>query len=99
MIQQKLSESEGANLTNDEALKIGKVAQKKAEQIRKKGGSLADNDASYLDWFADSSFSRNLKKMTRVMNGGETDNREQIFKIVSDVIGKERAQLIARGKY
>jgi hypothetical protein len=49
MIQQKLSESEGANLTNDEALKIGKVAQKKAEQIRKKGGSLADNDASYLD--------------------------------------------------
>ncbi len=97
MVESYLVES--AKLTNGEALKIGKEAKKMAEKVRKGGGPLADNDASYLEMFASDAFSRNVKMITRTMNGGETENREQVFAVVSKVIGKERAQHLARGNY
>ena len=97
MIENYLNES--AKLTNGEAMKIGKLAKKEAEKIRKRGGPLAENDANYMEMFASDAFSRDLKSITRTMNGGETENREQVFGVVSKVIGKERAQSLAKGKY
>jgi hypothetical protein len=100
MIESRLSEAaEGTKLTNGEALKIGKEAKKMAEKVRKGGGPLADKDASYLEMFASDAFSRNLKLISRTMNGGETENREQVFQVVSKVIGKDRAHLLSRGKF
>lgn len=100
MIQTRLSEStEGAKLTNGEALKIGKEAKKMAAKVRKGGGPLADKDATYLEMFASDAFSRNPKLISRTMNGGETENREQVFQVVSKVIGKDRAQMLSRGKF
>jgi hypothetical protein len=97
MVETYLNES--AALTNGEALKIGKEAKKMAEKVRKKGGSLADKDASYLEMFATYAFARNLKAITMSMNGGDTENREQVFAVVSKVIGKERTQKLSRGEY
>lgn len=97
MIETRLSES--ASLTNGEALKIGKLAKKKAEQIRKTGGSLADKDAARLDLLADAFFSRKLSVIRNAMGSGDTENREQAFEVVSAVIGKERAQALSSGKF
>jgi hypothetical protein len=91
--------NESAKLTNGESLKIGKEAKKMAEKIKKGGGSLADSDASYLENFASLAFNRDLKMMTRQMDGGETANREDVFEVVSKIIGKDRAQHLSRGKY
>lgn len=90
---------EAAKLTNGEANKIGKAAEKEAAKVRKAGGPLADNDATYLENFAKDAFSRSVKRISRTMNGGETDNREEVFKVVSSVIGKERAADLAKGEY
>lgn len=90
---------ESAKLTNGEATKIGKLAKKEAEKIKKRGGPLADEDANYLEMFASDAFSRNLKRITNTMNGGETENREDVFSIVSKVIGKERAASLSKGEY
>lgn len=89
---------EASNLTNGEAMKIGKLAKKEAEKIRKGGGPLADQDADYMDMFASDAFSRNLRRISRTMNGGETDNREDVYAVVSKVIGKERANELSKGK-
>lgn len=97
MVELYLSES--ASVTNGEALKMGKEAKKMAEKVRKGGGPLADDDASYLENFASYAFKRDPKMMSKYMDGGETENREQVFSVVSKVIGKERAQHLARGKY
>jgi hypothetical protein len=93
-IREHLSES--ASLTNGEALKIGKKAKAEAEKIRKRGGPLAANDADYLDGLASDAFARDLKAMVMTMNGGETDNREDAFRVVASVIGKDRAQALSR---
>jgi len=97
MVENYLEES--AKLTNGEATKIGKEAKKMAEKTRKKGGPLSDEDANYLEMFASDAFSRDTKRMTRTMNGGETENREQVFDVVSKVIGKDRARDLAAGRY
>lgn len=108
MIESRLSEeSEKARVTNGEALKIGREAKKMAKQTRDRGQKvkdpdvqrLAEKDANYLEDFASYAFKRDLKMMNRLMNGGETDNREDVFKATSKVIGKERAHLLSRGKY
>lgn len=100
MIESRLSEAtEGAKLTNGEALKIGKEARKMAKKVRKDGGPLAEKDATYLENFASDAFGLRLKDIWRTMNGGETENREQVFQVVSKVIGKDRAHLLSRGKF
>lgn len=101
LISQRINEqlNESASLTNGEALKIGKLAKKEAEKIRKRGDKLAEDDATYMELFASDAFSRNLKRITRTMNGGETENREDVFAVVSSVIGKDRARDLAAGKY
>lgn len=101
IIEQNISDyiSEAAKLTNGEANKIGKLAKKEAVKIRKGSGPLSDKDADYMEMFASDVFSRNLKTITRTMNSGETENREQVFSVVSKVIGKERANHLAKGDY
>lgn len=95
MFKEKLNES--AKITNNEALKIGSLAEKEAAKIRKEGGPLADEDAEYMENLADYSFKRDFKRMSKTMNKGETENRETAFEIVSSVIGKERATALAKG--
>lgn len=101
MIDISLNESDGAKVTNGELSKIGKVAKKAAVDMKKGKyqGSLLDDDVAYMEAFAKDAFSRNLKNVTKRMNSGETENREDVFKVVSSVIGKDRAQLLANGKY
>jgi hypothetical protein len=97
MIERRLSES--TKLTAGEAQKIAKLAKKKAEQIRKIGGSLADTDATRLELLADAFLSRKLHVISSYMNSGETENREQAFEVVSAVIGKDRAAALSKGNY
>jgi hypothetical protein len=97
MVEAQLNEA--AALTNGEALKIGKAAKKEAEKIRKAGGKLADDDAGRMEMLASAAFARNPSDIRRRMDAGDTENREQMFKVVASVIGKERAQDLAAGRY
>ena len=79
MIETRLSES--ASLTNGEALKIGKLAKKKAEQIRKTGGSLADKDATRLELLADAIYEAWMKGMS-----GEEAFEKKSNEIISNLV-------------
>jgi hypothetical protein len=98
MIEARISES--AAITNNEALKIGKLAKKEAENIRKVGGKLSEMDSAHLDNLAKFAFDRNVKLIRSSMTErGETDNREDSFRIVAAVIGKDRATALVKGNY
>lgn len=98
MIETRLAEA--AAITNGEAMKIGKLAKKEAEKVRKAGGKLAGDDAGHLENLASAAFSRKVDVIRRMMNdSGDTENREHAFKIVSAVIGKDRAQALSRGNF
>lgn len=91
----KLTES--AKITNAELLKIVKETKKEADKIRKLKTNLSKEDAAFLDTFVSYASTRDLKKMSAHMDRGETENREDLFRIVSSIIGKERATHFYKG--
>lgn len=81
------------NVTNGDITKIQKATKKKIAELRSSKTKADIDDADYLQYsFMDALNKRNLANISRTMKGGETETREIMFKLVSDVIGKQQAQ-------
>ena len=99
MIARKLDEANSpSTLSPAELQQIARRAKQMAQETRRRGGSLAGQDADYLEQLSLDASNNNIKGVRRSLSGGETDNREDAFAVIANVIGKQRARIFATTK-
>lgn len=91
--------SEGVKFTSKELRLMSKKAKEAANKTRKMAGPLSDDDAEYLEDFSAAANTGNLKRMNQLLHRGETDNREDVYRVIADVVGKEKASEFEREKH
>jgi len=100
---QKLGESvelnEAVGITNGDISKLGKAAEAESKRMMKSAKSSLDkDDASRMSLFADAVFSKKLDYIKSIMTTGDTESREQIFKLTMKVLGTDKAKKLSGSK-
>lgn len=91
-----LSEGE-LKITNGHITKMFKPLDKEIKRLRNSKHKIDNEDADRLEYgFKPALNARNIKTIAQAMARGDTEYREKVFKIVSSVIGREQAQLLAQ---
>jgi hypothetical protein len=92
-----LDEQTQLRITNGDVVKMMRKTKKEIEKLRRSNMKASEYDADHLEYsFMPALNAFNAKQIARSMNGGETETREIMFKIVSDVIGRDMAQDLSR---
>lgn len=86
------------SMRNVDVIRIHRATKKMIEKLRK--GSSADKaDADTLEHsFLPALSSFNATRIAKAMNGGETETRETMFKLVADVVGKPAAEQLTKSR-
>ena len=91
-----INEQTDVSITNGDVNKILRKTVQMIKKLRKSSLKADQQDADYLEYsFKPALNARKLKDIASAMSGGETETRDEMFKIVSSVVGKDQAQALA----
>lgn len=91
-----LSESK-FNITNGEIIKIMRATKAEIAKLRKSKMKADQYDADHLEYsFMPALNTYNPSRIASSMSGGETETRETMFRIVSKVVGRDKASALSR---